>query len=141
MIWLLLVLFQIKHFVADYLLQNEYMLGKFKDKGWALPLSTHCFVHAWLTFCIAINVTSLGLSLLVSTLDFGLHFIMDRVKASPAMLGKHKALTSREYKAYLEDIQEFKITAKELREKGYNDVSNYTGAILEREKKLNSNTK
>lgn len=106
MIWLLLVLFQIKHFVADYLLQNEYMLGKFKDKDWALPLSTHCFVHAWLTFCVAINVTTLGLSLMVSTLDFGLHFIMDRVKASPKMLGKYHALTKIEYRNLRLDLND-----------------------------------
>ena len=31
MIWTLLVIMQIKHFVADYLLQNSYMMGKFID--------------------------------------------------------------------------------------------------------------
>ena len=30
-IFILLVIFQFKHFIADYLLQNNYMLGKFKD--------------------------------------------------------------------------------------------------------------
>lgn len=33
-LFILLILFQIKHFVADYLLQGEYMLGKFKP-GWS----------------------------------------------------------------------------------------------------------
>ncbi len=48
----LLVVFQLKHFMADYPLQNEYMLGKFKAKGWFAPLALHAGVHSLFTCVI-----------------------------------------------------------------------------------------
>ena len=45
-IFILLLAFQVKHFLCDYPLQTQFMLGKFKDTDWVLPLSQHCFVHA-----------------------------------------------------------------------------------------------
>lgn len=85
----LLFLFQLKHFLCDYPLQGKYMLGKFKSGwGWVLPLTAH------------VCVTSLGSLLVVSLfrpdlwwlclVDFVCHFTMDRVKASPNMLGRFK---------------------------------------------------
>lgn len=96
MIFLLLIIFQLKHFIADYPLQNAYMLGKFKDKGWVKPLAAHCGVHAVMTFCIALYF-GLVTALLVSVLDFVLHFTMDRVKASPKLLGRFHALSKGEF--------------------------------------------
>lgn len=90
----LLVIFQIKHFVADYPLQNEFMLGKFKP-GWdfLVPLLTHCWVHGILTFCISMFFTKdINFSVMLFNLDFWLHFIMDRIKASPSLLGRFKSL-------------------------------------------------
>jgi hypothetical protein len=55
-IFLLLLLFQFKHFIADYPLQGEYMLGKFKDKGWMLPLFAHVGVHGAFTFIISMFI-------------------------------------------------------------------------------------
>lgn len=95
MIWLLLVFFQLKHFIADYLLQNEYMLGKFKEQGWALPLASHCMVHVLFTLVVALIVNP-SVALLVCVIDFSLHFIMDRIKASPTLLGRYTALTKKE---------------------------------------------
>ena len=91
----LLIAFQLKHFICDYPLQNQYMLGKFKDKGWTKPLSAHCFVHALFTFVISLCFlwsTNGGIvySLLLSVLDFIIHFIQDRIKASPKLLGRFK---------------------------------------------------
>jgi len=94
---ILLVLYQIKHFVADYLLQTPYMLKKFLP-GWdfALPLAAHAGVHALFT---------LGIMLLLAPhlwylclLDFAAHFVIDRVKAGPKYLGRYKALMAAEFK-------------------------------------------
>lgn len=96
-VFALLVIFQIKHFVCDFPLQNAYMLGKFKGgKDWILPLVAHCGVHALFTLgiCAVINYQLWWLALV----DFALHFVMDRIKASPNLLGKHKTVTAAEYK-------------------------------------------
>ena len=108
-IFLLLVVYQLKHFFADYPMQTPYMLQKFKGgTAWILPLCAHAGVHALLTFIIAVFVgTRLGDTALadvewsvvffVSGIDFIVHFTMDRIKASPNMLGRYKALSANEY--------------------------------------------
>ena len=104
-------IFQLKHFVADYLLQNEYMLGKFKKEGWVKPLAAHCGVHAVLTFLILLFFCpwlSFKLTLTLTIVDFTIHFIMDRVKASPFMLGRFDALNKRELQHYQRLIKEAK---------------------------------
>lgn len=97
----LLFIFQLKHFVADYPLQNKYMLGKFKaDWSFLGPLTAHCLVHAYLTFIISLWVfhkmtgweavcTSLG----IAFFDFSVHFVMDRIKAGPRYLGRFNDAT------------------------------------------------
>jgi hypothetical protein len=100
MIWVLLVTFKLKHFIADYLLQGKYMLGKFKEKGWVLPLSAHCGVHTLFTLSISLFVVNYKMALALGVLDFVIHFIMDRVKASPKLLGRFKALSAKEYKDF-----------------------------------------
>ena|ERR1700740_2836371 len=103
---ILLLIFQLKHFIADYPLQNEYMLGKFKDKGWILPLLTHCLVQLVFTFTISlIYSNSLILALKLSIFDLTIHFIMDRIKASPKMLGRFEALTKRDFIEYQNDLR------------------------------------
>lgn len=89
-IFVLLVLFQLKHFVCDYPLQNQYMLGKFKDSGWAMPLSAHAGTHALFTFGISIAVVSFHMAFLLMAIDLVIHFTMDRIKASKNMLGRFK---------------------------------------------------
>lgn len=97
MIFVLLVIFQIKHFVADYPLQTPYMLKKFLGgRDWIIPLACHAGVHALFTLLIALAVKP-EVAFLVAGIDFTLHFIMDRIKASPNMLGKYKALTAKDY--------------------------------------------
>lgn len=93
---LLVLLFEIKHLGADYFLQNGYMLGKFKRHGWIQPLVAHCLVHAIGTFFIAFLVNPL-MALHMSLLDFSCHFIMDRIKADPDLLGRFKPLTKETY--------------------------------------------
>lgn len=96
-LFVLLVVFQFKHFVCDYLLQTEYMLGKFEREGWIKPLSLHCSVHASVTLVVVAQWTQdILLTLLLALLDFTVHFIVDRVKASPDVLGRFK-VTQKEF--------------------------------------------
>lgn len=100
---ILLVAFQLKHFFADYPLQNEYMLGKFKEKGWLEPLLAHSMIHALMTFGIAFLATSNpAMSTMVSLLDLLVHGTMDRIKAAPDMLGRFKPMTAQQYKSIAE---------------------------------------
>lgn len=92
----LVILFHIKHFIADYPLQNAYMLGKFKEKDWVLPLAAHCSVHFIFTFLIVLLFRDLKLALVLGCFDFAVHFIMDRIKASPKLLGRFEALSKKE---------------------------------------------
>lgn len=91
----LLFIFETKHFVVDFLFQNEYHLGKFRKEGWELPLADHCAHHGIATLAIALLVHhSMWWVCLV---DFGIHFIMDRIKASPQLLGRFKPVTGEQY--------------------------------------------
>lgn len=83
----LIAVFQIKHFIADFPLQKEYMLRKFLP-GWefVLPLATHCAVHAVMTLGIVLAIRPSLWWLAVA--DFVVHFIMDRIKSGPHYLGR-----------------------------------------------------
>ena len=85
-IFTLLIIFQIKHFMSDFPLQNEYMLGKMKKKGWIFPLFSHVLVHGLFTLLILLifSPTLWWLCLV----DIVIHFIIDRIKASPNMLNR-----------------------------------------------------
>lgn len=77
----LLVLFQMKHLLADFFWQNSYMLGKFKDEGWVKPLLSHCAVHgvitAFIVFAFTLNPL---LTLMLVSADVVVHFCIDRAK-------------------------------------------------------------
>lgn len=106
-LFLLLILFQVKHFLADFPLQSQYMLGKFKPTDWVMPLAAHCSVHFAFTLCIMMYFAPAFWWL--AFIDFVIHFIMDRIKASPNLLGKYKSLTAKEYIHYkqTEDLLSF----------------------------------
>lgn len=73
------------------------MLGKFKSgNGWILPLAAHCSVHALFTLviCLFFDVKK---ALIFAAFDFIIHFIMDRIKASPKLLGQFHALSRMEF--------------------------------------------
>ena len=97
-IFFLLVVYQLKHFIADYPLQGQYMLGKFKP-GWEFvgPLAAHCLVHSTMTFVIVYAFRP-ELAFQLAVFDFCMHFAMDRIKASPKLLGRYKAISANEYK-------------------------------------------
>lgn len=84
----LLILFQLKHFIADFLLQNMYMVnGKQGYVNWVLPLFTHTSIHGFFTFLIAFIFTfNFILALVLALFDIIIHFSMDRIKASPYYL-------------------------------------------------------
>ena len=83
---ILLVIFQLKHFISDYPLQSQYMLRKANEKQWVKPLLAHALVHATMTLLIvlAFNPSVWWLSIV----DLIIHFSVDRVKASPKMLNR-----------------------------------------------------
>lgn len=96
----LMVVFQLKHWAADYVLQAPaFFIGKFKtDWGFVWPLTVHVLIHAAFTFSICLwfgagREKAAGLALM----DAGIHFVMDRAKASPRYLGRWKALSGGEW--------------------------------------------
>lgn len=95
-IFVLLLAFQLKHFICDYPLQTPYMLGKFKpDWDFLKPLCAHAAVHACVTFYISVYALFKTPGTLVwafglSVFDFVIHASMDRIKASPKILGRFK---------------------------------------------------
>ncbi len=85
-ILILLLLFQIKHLIADYYLQYPYMYeNKGKPTNWIKPLMDHSLIHGLSTIVILIgyelyNTTPLW-TMLLPLFDIGTHFIIDRIKA------------------------------------------------------------
>ena len=74
-----MVIFAIKHVIADFILQTSWMAtGKDAKTGWALPLLVHCAIHGALAIAILLALAPrfwfLGL------VDFVLHIILDRAK-------------------------------------------------------------
>lgn len=65
------------------------MLGKFKRfPDFIIPLSTHCAVHAMMTFVLC---KMFGFPLWFVLVDFVSHFIIDRIKADKNLLGRWKS--------------------------------------------------
>lgn len=87
-VFALLVAFQIKQLIGDYLLQTGWMVrGKTKSgPGYIFPLAVHVFVHAATTLAIVMVVNKDMWWLAI--FDFVVHFTMDRIKSSPRMLGR-----------------------------------------------------
>jgi hypothetical protein len=97
-LWLFF-LFELKHFICDYPLQTEYMLGKFKPyPEYLTSLFAHSLVHGAGTFItIAIvsafvrPVATFSYAFMWAVMDVVTHFIIDRVKASPDLGGRWKS--------------------------------------------------
>ncbi len=109
--FMLLVIYQVKHFLFDYPFQTDWMLGKFKP-GWDFlgPLATHAGLHGLATFII---VQAVGFDFFsgvtLGLFDFVVHFTMDRLKAGPKYLGRFKPLSPKEYHELKTNTQEIKI--------------------------------
>ena len=83
-VWMLAVLiaiFTTKHYIADFLLQTNWIaVGKDARHGWMLPLTAHTACHGALTLLI---VGALVPRLWwLSFVDFGVHFVIDKAKAA-----------------------------------------------------------
>ena len=87
-IFTLLVLFQLKHFICDYPLQTQYMLGKMQATGWIQPLAAHAAVHSLATYIITMYFVGPFTAILFALADFIVHFTVDRIKASPKLGGR-----------------------------------------------------
>lgn len=104
-LFLLLFIYQLKHFICDYPLQNEFMLGKFKKfPDFIIPLLAHAGVHGLATFLISLFFVSPLVALGLGLFDLVVHFVVDRIKADPKLLGRFKSLTSEDY-LYLQSQQ------------------------------------
>lgn len=91
-IFLLLVIYQLKHYIADFPLQREYMLRKTLPQwDFVLPLVLHCLVHAVLTLMICLYFAPKLIWL--AAFDFVVHFVMDRLKSGPRYLGRFNDLS------------------------------------------------
>src|SRR6478609_9784850 len=74
-----LILFGLKHWLADFPLQSVYMLGKGKSGlAWIMPLLAHCAVHAGLSLLIILFVNPSMFWLAGAELIA--HFGIDRTK-------------------------------------------------------------
>lgn len=92
-IFALLIIFQLKQFLADFPLQNRYMLQKTRsDWSFIPPLALHCAIHAVITLGIVmLIIPSLWW---LAFVDFVTHFTMDRIKAGPRYLGRFRDTSS-----------------------------------------------
>ncbi len=73
------------------------MLGKFQEyPKFILPLLAHSLVHGVATFGI-VSLFNPSKALPLAILDTVIHFVVDRIKASPSLLGRFKPLTKETY--------------------------------------------
>lgn len=75
----LLTLFVIKHFIADFLLQFNYMI---EEKGRYLATGgiQHSAIHGILTYFILLYFTNPYTSTMLAMLDFVIHYHIDWAK-------------------------------------------------------------
>jgi hypothetical protein len=92
LVFVLLVVFQLKHFIADFPLQNRYMLQK-QRSDWTFipPLALHSAIHAVTTLIVVLVVQPTLWWLAIA--DFVIHFTMDRIKAGPKYLGRYSDIS------------------------------------------------
>lgn len=96
MVFILMVVFQLKHFAADYLFQHNYMLKKVSPEwDFVGPLALHCAVHGIMTLliCLYFNPSLWWLGLV----DFSIHFFLDRLRSGPNYLGRFKNINTSSF--------------------------------------------
>ena len=95
-VFILVILFQIKHFIADFPLQSSYMLMKQRaDWKFFVPLLVHSMVHASMTLAIILWFTPNLWWLAV--VDLVVHFFADRLKAGPRYLGRFNDIHTKAF--------------------------------------------
>jgi hypothetical protein len=89
----LLTLLFIKHFLADFVFQTEWMVrGKGSESGWFTPLLAHAGVHQLFTTTILLFFIEPFVAISVGVVENWLHITIDRVKASPDLLGRYSRI-------------------------------------------------
>lgn len=84
---LLITLFLVKHFVADWMLQSSEMAAK---KGTDLMwLAKHCGIHVAATAVVLLPFLTLPTIVGILLTEFIVHFATDWFKARPAMAQKY----------------------------------------------------
>ncbi|WP_430912904.1 DUF3307 domain-containing protein [Methylobacterium sp. sgz302541] len=82
-VWTMLVLactMIVKHYVADFVLQTDWMArGKEQERGWLAPLAAHVGCHMGATLLVALAVAPRLWWLCL--VDGAIHFSVDRSKA------------------------------------------------------------
>jgi hypothetical protein len=90
--FILIVIYQVKHYIADFPLQREYMLRKAKPNwDFAMPLALHCAVHSVGTLVVCLIFAPSVWWIAVA--DFIIHFVADRIKSGPRYLGRFNDLS------------------------------------------------
>ncbi len=96
LIFELLIVYHVKHFLCDFLFQNSYMLKKSKPGfDFVLPLASHCLVHGGFTLLICLYYAPKLWWL--SLVDFSVHFMIDRIKSGPNYLGRFNDMTKNSF--------------------------------------------
>lgn len=89
-----IVLFLMKHLLADFVLQSSWIAGgKQQREGWLAPLTVHVSLHAALTGLILL-ILAPGLVWL-ALVDFVVHFTIDRTKVIIEQRYEFKASQAR----------------------------------------------
>lgn len=99
-IFILAVIFEIKHFFCDWVFQTDYIVaGKGREKGWLMPLFVHSFIHhALATFFIMMAFSrSMTVGLIAALVDGFSHLIIDRIKSNPNGFGRFKNPANKLY--------------------------------------------
>lgn len=92
----LVIVFQIKHFIGDFPLQSSYMLMKQRaDWKFFIPLLVHSLVHALMTLAIVLWFAPALWWL--SIVDLLVHFVLDRIKAGPKYLGRFNDIHKKSF--------------------------------------------
>lgn len=90
---LLLTLLFIKHFLADFVFQTEWMVkGKSSQSDWLTPLLAHAAVHQALTTAILLLYVEPLLAVAIGVVEQWLHVTIDRIKASPDLGGRYNRI-------------------------------------------------
>ena len=93
-IFLLFLLFQIKHFLCDFPLQSTSMVMGKGRPGWDFVpwLLAHSGVHGVGTLIIMLFLNPIYWWM--GPVDFIIHFLVDRLKSGPKYLGRFNDVTS-----------------------------------------------
>ncbi len=67
------------------------VFGKGRGQGWILPLLAHASVHgAFTALIVGLWTGNILLAIGIGALETVAHFAIDRIKASPKLLGRYK---------------------------------------------------